>query len=250
MTPPFAVATLSTGKAIRKLDPDGRQMRRMEREFEAVVARALNQLRLDVIRDIGDDPQVMLNRLNDSRFTRPFQDAIVRELQRVALAGAEYGRGQVERYVFGVKALDIGAWELANNAAAQWAIRYGQSLVGALLMTTTQRIQNEIAEYIRNSETIGHLIRRIRGGQLYSPERAQTIAVTEVTRAFAEGNRAAWKASEVIEKREWRTNNDELVCPVCGPLAGRVVGLDEDFGDGISGPPAHPRCRCWVVPKV
>lgn len=38
------------------------------------------------------------------------------------------------------------------------------------------------------------------------------------------------------------------MCPVCGPLAGRLVGLDEPFADGIDGPPAHPRCRCWVVP--
>lgn len=38
------------------------------------------------------------------------------------------------------------------------------------------------------------------------------------------------------------------MCPVCGPLAGRVVGLDEPFGEGIDGPPSHPRCRCWVVP--
>jgi hypothetical protein len=54
----------------------------------------------------------------------------------------------------------------------------------------------------------------------------------------------------VIEYREWRTNADELVCPVCGPLAGQVIGLDEAFEGGIDGPPAHPRCRCWVVPSL
>ena len=29
---------------------------------------------------------------------------------------------------------------------------------------------------------------------------------------------------------------------------GRVVGLDEPFGEGIDGPPSHPNCRCWCVP--
>ena len=35
---------------------------------------------------------------------------------------------------------------------------------------------------------------------MFSPERARLIAVTEVTRAYAEGNRQAWKASGVIEE--------------------------------------------------
>jgi SPP1 gp7 family putative phage head morphogenesis protein len=227
-------------------------MRRFEREMEAAIARALNRLRIDVAKDITDsNVQDMVMRLRDSEFTRPFQDAIVTELQRVALAGSDFGRQQVERFVFGTaKALEVGMWELANNAAAQWALRYGYDLVRGLLDTTRDRLQKEIAEYVQNSQTIGQLVSRIRGDNLFGEERARMIAVTEVTRAFAAGNMEAWRASGVIERREWRTNTDELVCPVCGPLAGRVVGLDESFDEGIDLPPAHPRCRCWVVPVV
>lgn len=249
--PPFVMDTLpSTGKAIR--NPDGRQMRRYERQFEAAMKKALERLRLDVQRGIGDgNVHEMAGRLSDPAVTRPFQDAIVRELQAVALAGSEFGREQVEKYVFGTaKALEVGMWELANNAAAAWAITFGQTLAGMMLMTTTERIQNEIANYILNSETMGQLIQRIRLGNVYSEERARQLAVTEVTRAFAEGNMAAWRAAGVIEKRRWNTNNDELVCPVCGPLAGQVRGLDDEFGDGIPLPPAHPRCRCWITPVV
>lgn len=248
--PPFA----TTGKATRSrgaFDPDGREMRRYEREFEVAIYQALTRLRRAVEQGITDENvNDMVSRLNDPAVTRPFQDAIVTQMQRVALAGAAHGRATVEREIFGVKAVDVGMWELANNAAAAWAINFGQTLAGMMLMTTTERIQNEVAEYIMNSQTIGELIQRIRWGNVYSEERARQIAVTEVTRAFAEGNRAAWQASGVIERKEWRTNNDELVCPVCGPLAGKVVGLDEEFADGIDGPPAHPRCRCWIVPKV
>lgn len=227
-------------------------MRRYEQDFERGMVKALNQLRLDSARGVtAENVHEIAARLRDARVTRPFQDAIVRQLQAVALAGAEFGREQVERHVFGTaKALEMSMWELANNAAAAWAIVHGQTLAGMLLMTTTERIQNEVAEYIRNSETIGQLIQRIRWGNVYSEERARMIAVTEVTRAYAEGNRAAWRASGVIEKRRWNTNNDELVCPVCGPLNGAVAGLDEDFPDDISGPPAHPRCRCWITPVV
>jgi SPP1 gp7 family putative phage head morphogenesis protein len=227
-------------------------MRRFEREMEAAIARALNRLRIDVAKDITDgNVQDMVSRLKDSEFTRPFQDAIVTELQRVSLAGSDFGRQQVERFVFGTgKALEVGMWELANNAAAQWALRYGYDLVRGLLDTTRDRLQKEIAEYVQNSQTIGQLVSRIRGDNLFGEERARMIAVTEVTRAFAAGNMEAWRASGVIEKRQFNVNRDELVCPICGPLNGKVVGLDEEFDEGIDGPPVHPRCRCWLSPVV
>ena len=227
-------------------------MRRMEREFQADMERALNTLRRAVERDISDDNvRDMVSRLNDETVTRPFTDAVIAAMQRAALAGAGFGREQVERHVFGVsKQLEIGMWELANNAAAAWAITTGQNLAGAMLMTTSERIQNEIANYILNSETIGQLIDRIRNGYGYSEQRARTIAVTEITRAFAEGNMAAWRASGVIEKKRWNSNNDELVCPICAPLNGKVVGLNEEFAEGISAPPGHTSCRCWLTPVV
>jgi SPP1 gp7 family putative phage head morphogenesis protein len=227
-------------------------MRRYERDFEQAAARALDKLRRDLVRGITDETvHELTTRLSNEAVTRPFQDAIVAQLQAVALAGSAFGREQVEGDVFGVrKAIEVGMWELANNAAAEWALRYGYELVRGIIATTRDRIALEVAEYVRNSETIGTLIGRLSEGNLFSPVRAQMIAVTEVTRAYAEGNRQAWKVSGVIEKRRWRTNADELVCPVCGPLAGQVVGLDEDFDGGVSGPPAHPRCRCWVTPVV
>lgn len=256
MMPPFmATATPTTGKATRSrgpFDPDGRVMRRYEREFEAAVSRALAKLRRDVERGITDENvNDMVSRLNDPAVTRPFQDAIVAQMQRVALAGAEHGRVTVEREIFGtLKAVEVGVWELANNAAAAWAMEYAYELVRGIVATTRDWLQIQIAEYINNSMTIGDLFRLIAEGSGYTEQRAHMIAVTEVTRAFAEGNMAAWRASGVIERRRWNTNNDELVCPVCGPLADKVTGLDTPFEGGITAPPAHPRCRCWLTPVV
>jgi hypothetical protein len=178
-------------------------------------------------------------------------------LQAVALAGSTFGREQVESAVFGVsKALDMAMWELANNAAADWALSYGYELVRGLLSTTRDRLQREVAEYIRNSETIGELTRRIASGEIFGESRARMIAVTEVTRSICRGQPLlAWKASGVIEGRQWRTNNDEIVagCPVCAPMNGAITGIDEPWQHPTRGAidlPAHPRCRCWAVPYV
>jgi len=137
-------------------------------------------------------------------------------------------------------------WTLANNAAANWALRYVGRLVRLINDTTRQRIQVEVANFIQNQENIGQLKNRL--APLFGEERAHMIAVTETTRAFAEGNEAAWKESGVTEGKRWNTNTDELVCPLCGPLHGEIVPLNSSFSDGTDRPPRHPRCRCWETP--
>lgn len=249
--PPFLA-----GKATRRipdteLNPDGRQMRRFERQLKDETLTGLQNLRERIFADLtAQFVNLALQRLDSERVVVPFRDRITRKLAEISLAGAEFGREQVERHIFGTKqegGLGID-WQLANNAAAEWARRYGYRLVSDLVDTTRQRLQREIAQFIQNQETLGDLIERVE--DVFSPARAELIAVTEVTRAFAEGNRAAWQESGVVQQREWRTNNDELVCPICGPLANTVAPLDSPFEGGIDGPPAHPRCRCWVVPVV
>jgi SPP1 gp7 family putative phage head morphogenesis protein len=223
-------------------------MRRMEAAMQEAVLTGLQRLRRDLFRDLdGIAVSLAVQRLDDERVTTPFRDRIVAAVQAVALAGAAFGQEQVERFVFGtVKASGPLAidWELANNDAAEWALRYGYELVRGLLNTTRQRLVVEIDRFIRNSETLPQLVKRLE--PLFGPVRAEMVAVTEVTRAYAEGNAAAWRASGVIQKREWRTANDELVCPWCGPRNGRQYALDDRDGT----PPAHPRCRCWSVPVV
>jgi SPP1 gp7 family putative phage head morphogenesis protein len=193
----------------------------------------------------------LTTRTQDQEITKTLTDTLTALLREWAQAGANFGREQVERIIFGTKQVGGVAidWQLANNAAADWAVEYGRTLSGLLLKTTNERIQKEVAAFIRGEGELKDLIERVRGGHLYSFSRAQTIAVTEVTRAYAQGNMAAWRESGVTQGKEWSTAEDELVCPLCGPLADVVVDLDADFPNGGgSGPPRHTRCRCWVVP--
>ena len=189
-------------------------------------------------------------RLNNPKLRQVLRDAIVDWLQRAADAGVMQARDEVERDVFGVKAdFDIN-WELANNDAAEWAIRYGEQLTGELAKTTTPRIQRLISDWVSNGESLSTLINRVQDGYLYSEDRARTIAVTEVTRAFAQGNLEAWRASGVMALKRWNTGVDELVCPICRPLHRMTVPINDQFPGGYDGPPAHPRCRCFLSATV
>ena len=61
---------------------------------------------------------------------------------------------------------------------------------------------------------------------MFGPARAQTIATTEVTRIFDEGNRLAHKSAG-IEIEEWQTAEDELVEDICRALNGDRFPIDE-----------------------
>lgn len=239
------------------LNPDGRAMRRMEREATEKLFAALQLWGRRLFRDVKPDSIALLTtRLDDPEFNKPLRDAMIAVLQEVAVAGADFGQTQIERELMGVKAIPprvgVGAidWTAANTDALQWAIEYGYSLIRGIVDTTRAQVAREIRYFIDNSITIGQLRDRLMAGNLFSRARAERIAVTETTRAYAEGNTAAWRASGVVEGREWMTAVDELVCPLCGPLHGKIAKLNEPFPGGIDNPPRHVSCRCWVLPVV
>lgn len=205
----------------------------------------------------------IMQRLYAPGYWQPFTDVLVRWLQRVAAIGVADGGLFVDR-LLGVKAATIEIdWTLANDPAAEWAIRHGHEVVGDMAKRTNARIQKEISNWIVNKEPFKQLVRRVQlDPLLYSAERARRIAVTEVTRAYAEGNREAWRQSRIITSMVWQTAGDEKVCPVCGGLQGQVVSIEEQFihpgGEGLRAryeggryfPPAHTLCRCIIAPRV
>lgn len=92
--------------------------------------------------------------------------------------------------------------------------------------------------------------------------RAIRIARTELADAYNMGQLDTIKQAEKMGVfdgpvvKTWRTAGDELVCDICEPLDGTVIGLEEEFefsktvggrrevtGHGQA-PSAHPDCRC------
>ena len=108
--PPFVIGE-NTRKAPRvipddraKLNPDGRLMRRMEKQGTERLTTALNKLRLDLFRGVTAENVHVLNmRLTDPKVTQPFQDAVTALVQEWALAGADFGRDQIERTIYGTQ---------------------------------------------------------------------------------------------------------------------------------------------------
>ena len=78
------------------------------------------------------------------------------------------------------------------------------------------------------------------------PARALTIAITENSRVQ---NLAAIDTYKELglEKYEWSAADP---CEICAENDGQIVTMDEVFDSGDEAPPAHPNCRCVLLPVV
>lgn len=183
---------------------------------------------------------------------------------------------------------------LVNDAAADFARKhvyvdgYDRGLAAAINDTTRKVINKEVSFWIAEpGRRMDDLAQRLQ--PTFGRKRAQTIAITEVTNAYAGGAIQSWReinrqmGATIITAKAWRTANDERVCPLCAPLGGLILegsvtvaqsaetqegkaqvtdlsdvfthpgggGLADKFrGQTFYRPPAHARCRCWIVPVV
>ncbi len=144
----------------------------------------------------------------------------------------------------------------------------GHTLARQIIDTLADRANHLINTWSDSNKPIDALDAVLQTAVL-SRSYAEMVAATETTRAITAGQLLIWRAMRppakfapvmtppdapafVVGKR-WRVRRDEHVCPICEPLNGKVVGLDEKFERPdinlvVDAPPAHPRCRCYLEP--
>ena len=140
--------------------------------------------------------------------------------------------------------VDVG---LVNLEALGWAHSYTFELITGINGTSQKVVEKALENFITTpGYTRGDFEEAI--VNTFGEVRAEMIAVTETTRAYAEGNEIG--ADEIrragIELNTiWLTNADDLVCDICAPLH------NKKRGDGWTDlPPAHVNCRCGVVHEI
>lgn len=84
------------------------------------------------------------------------------------------------------------------------------------------------------------------GKHVASPARALTIAITEQNRAMSFGSIQRYKEAE-LERMEWHVSDP---CDKCAQNSGQVVVIGQSFNSGATQPPAHPHCRCVLLPVI
>lgn len=246
-------------------DGNDAERAKLERKHAKLIADAFSQMLAAIVpagtTESSITPELAVSRLQDQR--KLLRDAMASMLLDGAKLGADTGVAQVETLLGVAKAVEITGvnWDLANEAVIRWVLGatgggfglmddetgYADTITLALMQTSERQIRAQIGEWVRNGLPLEHLVNQLEA-TVFGRDRAIRIATTETTRAYAEGNRAAWRESKVVRRMRWQTNVDERVCPLCAPLADRVAGVAGDFGGFM--PPRHPGCRCWITPVV
>jgi len=140
-------------------------------------------------------------------------------------------------------------YSLTNSEAASCATKYAGELVKGIDETTLEVLRKSVSDFVDTpGMTIGDVMSRLP----YSERRARLIAVTEITNSYAAGEQMAGDALAeqfpgVPVVKTWWTNQDDRVCPICGPVHGQTVDINDAFSNGRQKPSAHPGCRCWVT---
>lgn len=227
-------------EALEERGQRGRVEARARKRLETALGESLGAL---VSVGPADDPDLSAGMVAMEAVHR---GAVADALRAALVESSDLGvRVASEQLAGGGVAFD---WTLPNIAARDWANAHSGTAISGITATSLAVTRSSIAAWVENGEPLSALVRELE--PFFGRSRADLIASTEVTRAYARANREAYRAAGVVGKMRWNTANDERVCPVCGPLHGTEVDLDAGFSfpDGV--PPAHPRCRCMVLPVV
>lgn len=160
---------------------------------------------------------------------------------------------------------DASTLELANQDAIEYAAERSAYLVGKRINKDGDIVENPNSDYriddatremLRGDVTTAmeqglsndELADMLAENYAFSEERAMTIARTETAFADTNGNKAIYVNSGIVDSKKWIVGDG--CCPECEELRDEVVGLDEEFSNGVDIPPAHPNCRCDFLPIV
>ena len=152
--------------------------------------------------------------------------------------------------------IDDSTFNTANDDAMRYVRARGLELATSIPDTLKATVNEAMAQVMGTDRGVS--VATIRDAVLGEvPEltgyQATRIARTEVSFAFNEGSRQAWKQAGVAMK-EWDVAGGQ--CDICDEIQtkySKAIPIDEAFTLGaFSGmaPPAHPNCRCGILPVV
>jgi SPP1 gp7 family putative phage head morphogenesis protein len=222
----------------------------------ARVARELNAAAVGAV-DVDDLAQRWLEHRGLDKGLRDLVQQALAWLRDQAInlteALGEAVRGAVsDGYAYGER---VALEQLEDEARSPAAERLQQLLdaAGVTISSVAATRFDEMAEVLATGVEQGlapkRLARDLRD-VLDAPQWAETVAVTETARAMSAATQATYEANQVGQKL-WLLAPDQRVCKVCAANAAQgPVATNDQFASGDAFPPAHPNCRCALMPVI
>lgn len=108
---------------------------------------------------------------------------------------------------------------------------------------------NDIGTALADSVSLGYSSKKaskLISSVISDPARALSIAITEQSRAINLATKERYTDAG-LEEMEWITSDP---CPICIQNGGQKVRIGQAFNSGDEEPPAHPNCRCALLPVI
>lgn len=146
------------------------------------------------------------------------------------------------------------ALQTIRRDATRWATQQARLIASQQAQSVRDRVVKALADVMAKRqagslETAQEVATAVdqATARIFTPAKAESVAVTEVTGANSAGedgiNRRIEDTYGVRVLATWWTESDNAVCEICGPLHGKPESAWQNQFPG--GPPAHPRCRCF-----
>ena len=123
----------------------------------------------------------------------------------------------------------------------------------AITESTRSMIRDIISNGLDDNLGADEIAQQIEDSTGFSPERADLIAKTEITRVNSDAALSAYRdvrETGVEVKKRWIIATRD-VCDDCTENSKQEpIGVDEAFQSGDYAPPVHPNCRCAIAPVV
>lgn len=196
------------------------------------------------------------------------EDAIYRVLARVWAEGVVTGYAAADQLIAQLERrrsrkmiekaedtyIDWQHWNPGDEAVA--ALVRPKGALARLLEQAAVRIRSlaketydELGTVLADSLAVGlspERAARLIADKIRNPSRSLTIAITEYNRAMSAAAIERYRSAE-LEYMEWETSDP---CPICAQNSGQVVQIGGTFESGATQPPAHPNCRCALLPVI
>lgn len=187
--------------------------------------------------------QDLLDSLSDADFWTAIREAVLpgvrRYFREALLMGMELGKTQRRTKKAGDIPVDVQA-ELLNSIVENTIDAYTDEWWAQFTSSQRSALRDAIQQSRLDGTGVQGVLDRVQK-VIFAPARAETIAITEVTRLMGRGAQLQYQAAGYNEW-EWRTAEDSFTCDLCAPMDGQRYPISHPFE------PRHMRCRCWNVP--
>lgn len=147
--------------------------------------------------------------------------------------------------------VDDSAFDLVNERSVAYADSTAAELVTEISEATRDRLRELVTQAVEDAQGVNELAAAIEDDYMFSADRAETIARTEIGNAHMSGALEGAKASGLDLKKSIIRGGQDYDCDICGDNedAGELE-LGEIFPSGDESPLFHPNCECTMVFSV